>query len=382
MKNSFLSKLDFFLNNRKEEISALRREGEKVFGYVCCKVPVEIPYALGMIPIRIGIADETKMAKGAQYTHQFTCPYVKCIVGEMLEEGDFFYNNVDVLSGYVTCIALHRCLEVLKLYTDKPTIYITHPLNPPGEKEKRFYDGEVNFFIRKLEEITEIRLNSQNLKESVNLFNKIRETLMHLYKLQAFGEVFKWSDMLKIVHTGFLLDPVQYLEFLEELVKGIKGNEIENSTNTPRIMLVGSPILPGDNLLIKLIEESGARIVADMLCTGLRSFEDLIIQEPTIAGIRETYLNSNPCATAQDLKIEDDRRLNHILRIIKEYKVQGVIYYALRFCDHYAFKDDETKDFLRDKAGIPMLAIHSEYGEAEGARLKTRIEGFIETLKI
>jgi len=147
-------------------------------------------------------------------------------------------------------------------------------------------------------------------------------------------------------------------------------------------MLVGSPILPGDNLLIKLIEESGARIVADMLCTGLRSFEDLIIQEPTIAGIRETYLNSNPCATAQDLKIEDDRRLNHILRIIKEYKVQGVIYYALRFCDHYAFKDDETKDFLRDKAGIPMLAIHSEYGEAEGARLKTRIEGFIETLKI
>jgi benzoyl-CoA reductase/2-hydroxyglutaryl-CoA dehydratase subunit BcrC/BadD/HgdB len=145
-------------------------------------------------------------------------------------------------------------------------------------------------------------------------------------------------------------------------------------------MLIGSPILPGDNLLIDVIEECGARIVADTLCTGLRTFEDLIIEEPTLDGIKQTYLNSNPCATAQDLEIEKDRRLNHILRLIKEYHVQGAVYYALRFCDHYAFKDDETKEFLAEKAGIPMIAIHSEYGEAEKGRLRTRIEGFLETL--
>jgi benzoyl-CoA reductase/2-hydroxyglutaryl-CoA dehydratase subunit BcrC/BadD/HgdB len=140
-------------------------------------------------------------------------------------------------------------------------------------------------------------------------------------------------------------------------------------------------MLPGDGTLVKVIEECGARIVADTLCTGMRTFEDLVISEHTLEGIMETYLQSNPCATAQDIRLENDRRLNNILRIVKEYRVEGAVYYALRFCDHYAFKDDETKEFLKEKAGIPLVAIHSEYGESEVGRLRTRIEGFLETLR-
>jgi len=378
-----LLRLDTLLKERREEIPKLRSKGQKVFGYVCCKVPVEIVHALGMIPIRIGIVAEEKMAAGKEYIHQYTCPYIKCIVGEMLEQGDFFHDNVDIISGYVTCIAVHRCLEVLKLYTGRPTFYIIHPLNPPTEREKRFYDGEIAHFVRQLEEVAGRKLDTNRLEESVDLFNKIRENLKELYRLQSLeGLPMRWSDVFRIIHAGFLLDANQYLAFLNDVIKEAEAlkTEIQNSNGAPRIMLLGSPVLPGDTLLIEVIENCGARIVADALCTGLRTFEDLIIEEPTLDGIKQTYLNSNPCATAQDLEIENDRRLNHILRLIKEYHVQGVVYYALRFCDHYAFKDDETKEFLAEKARVPMIAIHSEYGESEEGRLRTRIEGFLETL--
>lgn len=384
MKMEALSRLDSLLKERREGIPKLRSKGQKVFGYVCCKVPVEIVHALGMIPLRIGIAAEEKMAAGKEYIHQYTCPYIKCIVGEMLEEGDFFHDNVDMLSGYVTCLAVHRCLEVLKQYTGRPTFYLTHPLNPPTEKEKEFYEGEITHFVRQLEEVAGKKLDTNRLEESVDLFNKTRENLKELYRLQSLnGFPMKWSEVLRIIHAGFLLDANQYLSFLDETIKEAKAQktELQCSNGARRIMLIGSPILPGDNLLIDVIEECGARIVADTLCTGLRMFEDLIIKEPTVKGIVQTYLYSNPCATAQDLDLDKDRRLNHILRLIKEYKIQGVVYYALRFCDHYAFKDDETKQFLAEKAGIPMIAIHSEYGETEKGRLRTRIEGFLETLQ-
>lgn len=346
MKMNVLSQLNDLLEQRRTEIPKLRSKGQKVFGYVCCKVPVEIVHALGMIPIRIGVAAEAKMATGKEFTHQFTCPYIKCIVGEMLEQGDFFHDNVDVISGFVTCLTVHRCLEVLKQYTGKTTFYLTHPLNPPTKREEKFYMAEIAHFVSQLEAASGKKLDNTRLKESVEIFNWIRAKLRELCRLHSMNcSGLRWSEILKIIQAGFLLDAKQYLAFLMETVRKIEAEkeELQDANGAPRIMLLGSPMLPDDDMLIKVIEDCGAGIVADTLCTGMRTFEDLVISEPTIAGIAQTYLNSNPCASAQDLEIEKDRRLNHTLRLIREHKVQGAVYYALRFCDHYAFKDDETK---------------------------------------
>lgn len=385
MRMDVLSRLDSLIEERRLEIPELRKKGRKVFGYVCCKVPVEIPHALGMLPIRIGIADQEKMARGKEYVHQYTCAYAKCIAGEMLEQGSFFHENVDVISGCVTCIAIHRCIEVVKQYADKPTFYLTLPLNPPAEREAKFYDGEFQHFVLQLEKVVERKLDTDRLQESVFLFNKIREKLKVLYQLQSLTiPPIRWSVVFRIIHAGFILEPYQYLAFLDEIIEEAEAWKIERqkSNGALRIMLLGSPVLPGDNLLVDVIEDCGARIVADNLCTGLRTFEDLIIKEPTVQGIARTYLNSNPCATAQDLEADKDRRLNHILSLIREFDVQGAVYYALRFCDTHAFKDEDIKGFLAEKAGIPMIAIHSEYGEVEEGRLRTRIEGLVETLSL
>jgi benzoyl-CoA reductase/2-hydroxyglutaryl-CoA dehydratase subunit BcrC/BadD/HgdB len=336
MKMDVVSRLDSLLDERRQEIPKLRNKGQRVFGYVCCKVPVEISHALGMIPIRIGVADQKKLATGKEYVYQYTCPYLKCIVGEMLEEGDFFHDNVDIISGHVTCIAVHRCLEVLKAYTGKPVIYLAHPVNPPGEREAKFYGAEVSHFITQLEKVVERKLDPKCLEESVELYNVIREKLKKLYWLQSLGVLsMKWSEVFRIIHASFLLEPRQYLAFLEETIEKEEAKKTEppEQNGAPRIMLIGSPILPGDDLLINVIEDCGAKIVADTLCTGLRTFEDFIIKEPTLEGIKQTYLNSNPCATTQYLEADKDKRLNHILRLIREYAVQGVIYYALRFWD-------------------------------------------------
>jgi benzoyl-CoA reductase/2-hydroxyglutaryl-CoA dehydratase subunit BcrC/BadD/HgdB len=382
-----LLQLDELIEKRRKQLSELRREkGYKVMGYICCKVPVEIPHALGMITVRLGIGDQQLMTSGKTYIHQYACPYVKSIVGQMQEKGGYFRENVDVLSGYVTCASVHRCIEVLKQYTGKPTYYITHPLTPPGDNQISFYLNEIHHFIAKLEDVCNVKLDKDRLADSVSLYNGIRKLLLYLYRLNSRGEhTIKWSDIQRIVHAGFIMDPGQYHDLIHSIIQEVEAgqNGINDTADSgPRLMVLGSPMLPGDQLLIKVIEDCNTVVVTDNLCTGLRSFETLTINEPTVEGIAKAYLFSNPCASVQYLDTDEDDRLAHILRLIKEYDVQGVVYYALRFCDPYAFKDNDLKTFLAKRANVPMISIHAEYGEAEEGRLRTRIQGLLETISL
>ena len=135
MELEALKDIDKLLESRKDKIKMERETGKKVVGYLCCRVPLELIHAHGMIPVRLGTAAESYMATGKEYIHQFTCPFIKCVVGEILTEGTFLYDNVDVISGSVICLAVSRALEVLKAYTKKPTYYLTIP-HLPLVKEK------------------------------------------------------------------------------------------------------------------------------------------------------------------------------------------------------------------------------------------------------
>ncbi|HCX90227.1 MAG: hypothetical protein COW04_05430 [Deltaproteobacteria bacterium CG12_big_fil_rev_8_21_14_0_65_43_10] len=383
MKIRILEKIDQLLKDRKEEIKEARKDGIKVVGYLCCRVPVELIYAHGMIPIRVGNAAPTHMALGKEYIHQFTCPYIKSVVGEFLDETSFYHKNIDIITGSVICLTVSRALEVLKAYTGKPTFPIHVPQLPPGNEETVYFTREVKWFSQELEKQTGKKLDKGKLLESIELYNNIKEDLEKLYKTQSKdGSPLTWPQLFRLIHAGFLLDPQRYQTLLREVVEEVDTLGIQETTeNRARIMLSGSPVLPMDNLLIDTIEGAGGRIVTDTLCTGIRTFDGLSIEEPTIEGIASTYLHSCPCSSAQDPDIEKDRRLDHMLKLIKENQVDGVVYYCLRFCDPFAFKDDETKAVLAKKTGTPLLPIHWEYGDSYGS-LWTRVEGFMEAIEI
>ena len=287
MKIRILEKIDQLLKDRKEEIKEARKDGIKVVGYLCCRVPVELIYAHGMIPIRVGNAAPTHMALGKEYIHQFTCPYIKSVVGEFLDETSFYHKNIDIITGSVICLTVSRALEVLKAYTGKPTFPIHVPQLPPGNEETVYFTREVKWFSQELEKQTGKKLDKGKLLESIELYNNIKEDLEKLYKTQSKdGSPLTWPQLFRLIHAGFLLDPQRYQTLLREVVEEVDTLGIQETTeNRARIMLSGSPVLPMDNLLIDTIEGAGGRIVTDTLCTGIRTFDGLSIEEPTIEGI-------------------------------------------------------------------------------------------------
>jgi len=76
----------------------------------------------------------------------------------------------------------------------------------------------------------------------------------------------------------------------------------------------------------------------------------------------------------------NDGRLDDIVRLAKEYRVDGIIDYSLSFCTTYLTEGTKVRDRLKQE-GIPVLSLETGYESGDEGQLKTRIEAFIETLE-
>ena len=81
----------------------------------------------------------------------------------------------------------------------------------------------------------------------------------------------------------------------------------------------------------------------------------------------------------QDILVWSENRFGYLRELARDYKVNGVIVDVVRFCDSFALDLPDVREFLTG-AGFPVLDIEDEYTKMSMARLKTRVEAFIEVI--
>ena len=72
-------------------------------------------------------------------------------------------------------------------------------------------------------------------------------------------------------------------------------------------------------------------------------------------------------------------RIDDIIRLAKEYKVDGIIDVNLKFCNLYDTEGYFVERALKE-AGIPVLGIETDYTDSDAQQLRTRVSAFIEML--
>ena len=152
-------------------------------------------------------------------------------------------------------------------------------------------------------------------------------------------------------------------------------------------MVTGTPMIWPDNWKIpNLIEESNPQgvIVVDELCSGDRLLYDPVgVDEWTMSDMidavadRYTLASTCPCFTSEH---GNEDRINWLLDRIKEYRVDGVIYYVLRGCILYAMEYARIKRIL-DRMNVPIYYLDTEYTREDVGQMKTRVEAFLEMLE-
>ena len=366
---------------RPAELIEQQKKGGKVFGTFCVYVPDEIVFAADAIATGLCGGSQFWVPGGEKVLPANTCPLIKASVGARLDRTCPFFRIADMFIGETTCDGKKKAWEILS--KDVPLHVMDLP-QMKRAKDIRAWAEEIETFKNVVEKFTGNEVTAEKLAESITLINNKRKALERLYNLRKNENLpISGCDVLLISQIAFYDDPARFTQMTnklcDELDQRVKDGVSVVPAGTKRIMLTGTPLAIPNWKLHNIVETSGAAIVCEEMCTGTRYFENLVDESKTTLedqymALAERYMKINcACFTPNEGRIDD------ILRLAREYKVDGIIDVNLKFCNLY-----DTEGYFVEKAmkeaGIPVLGIETDYTDSDAGQLRTRISAFIEML--
>ncbi len=366
---------------RPAELIEHQKKGGKVLGTFCVFVPDEIIFAADAIATGLCGGSQFWVAGGEKVLPTSTCPLIKASVGARLDKTCPFFRIADMYVGETTCDGKKKAWEILS--EDVPMHVMDIPQMKRAKDIKAWTD-EINIFLAEVEKFTGNEITAEKLANSIKLINDKRRALQRLYTLRKEENLpIGGKDALLISQIAFYDDPTRFAamtnKLCDELEERVKNNISVFPIGTKRIMLTGTPLAIPNWKLHHIVETSGAAVVVEEMCTGTRYFENLVDESNTsfeeqINALSNRYMSINcACFTPNDGRIED------ILRLAKEYDVDGIIDVNLKFCNLYDTEGYKVERAIRE-AGIPVLGIETDYTDQDSEQLRTRIGAFVEML--
>ena len=366
---------------RPAELIEHQKKGGKVFGTFCVYVPDEIVFAADAIATGLCGGSQFWVPGGEKVLPANTCPLIKASVGARLDRTCPFFRIADMYVGETTCDGKKKAWEILG--EDVPT-YVMQLPQMKREKDILKWKEEIVDFAAMVEEFTGNTITPEKLGEAIHIINEKRKALARVYECRK-SECLPISgrDALLMTQISFFDDPVRCAQMCnrlaDELEQRIKDGVSVVPAGTKRILITGTPLAVPNWKLHNIIETSGGAVVCEEMCTGTRYFENLVEEGlPTLdeqfMALSQRYMKNNcACFTPNPGRVED------ILRLAKEYHVDGVIDVNLKFCCLYDTEGYSVERALRE-AGIPVLGIETDYDDGDSEQLRTRIGAFVEML--
>jgi benzoyl-CoA reductase/2-hydroxyglutaryl-CoA dehydratase subunit BcrC/BadD/HgdB len=368
---------------RLKELLEFKAKGGKVVGQLCVLAPAEPIYAAGAVPVRI-CSGEAECAQRAQdlVGDAGLCPLVKAIIGGALSQSSPYIAMSDLVVGPTPCDAKLKAGEILDDMV--PVISMNMP-RVKTEKARETWLDEVKRMVAAVEKVAGRQITAKSLRDAVLKYQKAQAAWRRFSEIRKKGNVIWGRDMLLIAELTFIDDIVRWTENLErlndELEQRVKDGKFVAPADAPRILIGGSPIVWPNWKVPHLIEDLGALIVDDELCTATRALiNPTVVEEATFGTMLESVADRYlfPC-TCPCFTPNNDRETN-LLRKIKDYKVDGIVFHVLKGCHLNSIDATRIKTLMKEQ-GVPLLVLDSDYGEGDVGQLKIRVEAFLEMLR-
>lgn len=375
-----MKQIEEYYTQRGKRAHELHDAGKKIIGYFCCFVPDEIITAFDMIPYRIQGSPNEPIDEADAVIEPMACPFARSCFNMALK-GEY-----DFLDGFV---APHSCDTIERMYhiwhSNKPSEF-NHFINVPhmmGPSSDEFYKKELIYFIRRLEEFSGKKLDCGKLRDAIKLYNRRRAVLRELYELRkANPPLVSGTEITKVLVAGMGIPAAEHIDLVQTFIAEVKKRPAPKADGLPRIFIWGNEI--DDIAFIRLVEESGAHVVMDDLCTGSRFFWDEVPETADpLDGITTRYINihcprSNvPQTGGREEDLEN--RYGYIRNFISDWQVNGVIFYIVRYCDTCELEGPDLREYL-NSLKLPVLMIEDDYSTSTIGQLRTRIQAFLEMI--
>jgi benzoyl-CoA reductase/2-hydroxyglutaryl-CoA dehydratase subunit BcrC/BadD/HgdB len=354
-----------------KEMASHFPKDRKAIGFFCLYVPEELLHAAGFLPLRL-MGTPVKMSHVQAHLPSNCCHLVKSSL-ESLLQGD-----LDFLEGVVfsqTCDSMQGLSDIWAHQRRLPIHFnLMVPTHLGSEHSRHYLKAEMERFKEFLESHSG-KMTPQRLKGSIQLFNRIREKLGEIYTRRRKG-LSSWSSgfFAQIIRAGYLIDRARYLELLEELLDALPEQTEEKKDLVP-VYLSGN--MAHSESYFSLIEEAGAMVVQDDLCSGARTLRLTVPEDvDPMEALTQRYFTSFFCPTKHEGSRAHEEAL---LREVQESGARGVIFLLYKYCEAQYFDYPDLKAALESK-GIPCLLLDVEDPSQSLGQLKIRLQAFVEML--
>jgi len=382
--------MDYFLDvarihdRRVKEINEFKEKGGKVVGTLCNFVPVEIVDAAGALPVALGCGYLPPVGLGEAFLGDPNmCSIVKACAGCMMIDDFPLFSQCDAM------IAPAPCDAKLKLSDEFAEVKAIVPMNIPriksGESIRRQWIQEIMTVRNRMEMLTGTKIDRKRLKESILKYQRAHKAWRRLLDIRKRGNVLWGRHFLLVAWLAYVDDIERWTENVNKLSDELEPlvNAKRNVANgdAPRVMLAGSPLMWPNWKLPDIVEEVGATIVSDELCSGTRVLYDPVVvdewtERAMLEAIADRYLfpSTCPCFTP------NVEREENIINEVKNGGVEGVIFHAMQGCHLHTLDATRLTNLLKGM-GIPALTIRSELSDGDIGQIRIRVEAFLEMIQ-
>lgn len=369
-----------------ELVRQAQTDGRICVGSVCYQVPEVLLELPGTFTVRLRAPRTGSMEMGTYYLTSFLCEYSRALLERAIEGG---YQFLDCMMAPDACTMINRCVENMELlHTMTKEKFFYKYLEVPMKAD----DNGLNLYVSEcrhkildaLTGVYGIDTGDAALRQAVENHNKVCRLITEIgnFRKEKNPRITGYEFHIICMAT-YVCPKDMLLEKLEETLEEIKTREPDEKPKyRARVVVAGSEIDDVD--MIKLIEESGALVVADRFCYGsLPGREEIILNdtEDVLTQICRHYMMHCMCPRHMDTP-KMNRRKEYIDELAKEYHADGIIFEQMKFCDPWAYERMVGTYDLREKYGYPVLSIDRPYAVGSSGQVRTRVQAFVESIEI
>lgn len=379
MEQNLLNRLQQITDQNLADIEQAKANGRSAIGFYCLYSPTEIAVAADAIPLPLCGTRNDPIPEAEAILPRNLCPLIKSSFGFAVTGACPFFRFSDMIIGDTTCDGKKKMFELLSRY--KPTHVLQLPQTQASAGALPLWRAELGRFKQIVEAQTGVVITEDRLGKAVRLMNRERRARKALMDVnQSDPAPLAGTRLMEILFkVGFLVDKEKGISLMEAVSAEARSGAFRSDDPTERrrkrILLTGVPVGIGCEKVVKIVEQSGADVVAFENCSGYKQAFEVDENKSPLNALAEQYL-STPCSVMSP----NTGRFDLLKEMIHDFSADGVIDLTWQACHTYNIEAFRIKEWIRETFDLPTLHLETDYADSDTEQLRVRIEAYLEML--
>ncbi len=364
-------------------------KNKQPLGFGSLFIPYELLYSLKIKPFlpevvagftaSMGFADKTLKEASSHWYSQDLCTFHRSASGAV--SLDLFPKPDFIFTSNLACDAAQKAFYIYaKNYDIEKNYYLIDVPHEYSRQSVKYLAGQLEEISHSIAEKTGSRLDMDRFREVIGLSNEFRRWALKINKarktLKAHPKNFNGLSYLlpffglSGTRESIILYKQMYADFIKANENG-SGKDLNNRGPAKKILWLHlKPYYKSE--IFDILEKENCRVAFEEINNVY--WPELDPDKPFESFAKKML--SSP------LRGEIDNRVKAILKMAKDYNVDGVILFSQWGCRQSNGGSRIIKDSLKD-IGIPTLVLDGDCVDRTNSstgQTKTRLQGFIEIL--